>query len=105
MNSIDELLEQVSYDYDHDMLYPTDLKDAIVGTVERIGMEPILLLDKEKCLEILMERDGMSDIDAIEHFEYNVIGSYVDGVPAYATFIDGVLNKPHVCKCGGNCKK
>ncbi len=81
---IDEFLE--STDPDSGMLYPTDLKEAIIGTVEHISLGEVILLDKDKCLEIFA-RD-MSMEDAIEHFHFNTLGSYVEGVPAYATFIN-----------------
>ena len=61
------------------------------------------MLDKDKCIDIFINRDDMSYEEAIEHFEFNVIGSYMEGVPAFATFIDGVFDKPHTCLCGGNC--
>lgn len=92
---IDRFLDELEYQYpDEKLLYPTDLKDAIIGTVEMFagseGIQTRLLLDRERCLKILCERDHMSIEEAIEHFEFNVIGSYVDGVPAYATLIDGI---------------
>jgi hypothetical protein len=33
--------------------------------------------DREKCIEILMERDGMGRGDAEEFFDYNTDGAYV----------------------------
>jgi len=98
MTGIDEFLTEIAEIYDDDMLYPTDLKEAIIGTIELFdstkGIITRLVLDKNKCLSILMENfkdDGCSEEEAytlaIEHFDFNVIGSYVDGVPAYITFI------------------
>jgi len=50
-------------------------------------MEPVILLDKDKCIELLMA-DGMSLDDAYEYFDFNVIGSWVgEGTPAFATLI------------------
>ena len=69
--------------------YPSDMKEAIIGYVERIGMEPIILLDREKCLDILMKDSNMTYDEAIEYFEFNTIGSWVgEGTPAFATLID-----------------
>ena len=48
--------------------------DAVIGVEEGTGR---LIYSEKKCLEILMENDEMSMEDAIEHFEYNVKGSYV----------------------------
>ena len=90
---VDRFLESVEYEYpDEKLLYPTDLKDAIIGTMEHFTLGTTILLDKERCLRIVCERDGMTLEEAIEHFEFNVIGSYTDGVPAYATLIDGIYS-------------
>jgi len=96
---IDEFLNYVADENDQDLLYPTDLKEAIIGTMEFFdgsnGQIQRLVLDKTKCIEILMRDDIESGVDeeqaysdALEHFYYNVIGSYIDGVPAYVTLID-----------------
>lgn len=37
----------------------------------------IAVYSREKCLEILMERDGMSADDAEEFFSFNTEGAYV----------------------------
>lgn len=66
-------------------LYPNGLEDAVVGIVERYGMEPQVLLDKQKCLRIFM-KEGCSYEEALEHFEFNVIGAWVgDSTPFFMT--------------------
>jgi len=87
-SSIDEVLECFS-EIEAEALYPTDLKEAIIGVVERFGMQPLILLDRDKCIEIFMKRDGMSFSDANEFFEFNTIGSWVgEGTPCFATLIE-----------------
>ena len=62
--------------------------DAIIGYAERIGQEPLTLYNQEKIIQILGERDGMTEEDAIEQFEYNIIGSYVgEHTPIFATLL------------------
>jgi hypothetical protein len=40
--------------------------------------------DYNKCVEILITRDEMTEEDAVEHMHYNVIGSYVgDYTPVF----------------------
>ena len=51
--------------------------DAILGMCIQFGAEPIVAYDYEKCLNILMDRDGINRTDAIDFMEFNVIGSYV----------------------------
>ena len=70
--------------------------DAIIGICERIGMEPVVAYDRDKCIQILMnEFEGTIDDDedlwtsAVEYFEYNVIGSYVgEYTPVFITLPD-----------------
>jgi hypothetical protein len=68
--------------------YPTDLKDAIIGLVEQSGQQPKILLDKEKCINILISRDKMNIVEAETFFEENILGAYVGkGTPCFATLI------------------
>ena len=56
---------------------------AIIGTASRCGQMTLVAYDVDKCIEVLMDQ-GMSDIDAIEFFDYNVIGSWVgEGTPIF----------------------
>tara|TARA_R110000824_G_scaffold591_2_gene3773 strand:- start:270 stop:530 length:261 start_codon:yes stop_codon:yes gene_type:complete len=51
--------------------------DAILGMCVQFGSEPLVAYDYEKCVEILMERDGLNRTDALDFMEFNVIGAYV----------------------------
>ena len=51
--------------------------DAILGMCIQFGAEPLVAYDYEKCVEILIERDGMTRIEAIDFIQFNVIGAYV----------------------------
>jgi len=51
-------------------------EDAFVG-VGRQFTKPVAVYDREKCIEVLVARDGMSMEEAEEYFEYNVQGAYV----------------------------
>ena len=51
--------------------------DAIIGMCIQFGAEPLVAYNYEKCLEILVERDGITKTEAIDFMEFNVIGSYV----------------------------
>lgn len=58
------------------MLKMDGYDDCIAGVVSRIGQEDILCYDKGKVITKLMS-EGMTEEDAFDHFEYNMIGSYV----------------------------
>lgn len=91
MDKVNEFLEYM-YELNPLSFYPTDLKGAIIGRVERFGMEPLILLDKEKCLKIFEDRDGMTREEAIEFFDFNVIGAWLgEGTPCFATLINDII--------------
>ena len=53
------------------------LDDAILGMCVQFGSQPIVAYDYEKCIKILMDRDGLDRRDAIDYMEFNVVGAYV----------------------------
>ena len=74
---------------DPEVLFADGFDDAILGFVERFGAPPVVLYNRDKCIEILMEQ-GMTFEEAHEHFDYNVVGAWVgDRTPAFATLWSG----------------
>lgn len=74
---------------DSEILIAVGFDDAIVGYVEKFGQNPVALYDRNKCIDILIKRDGMTEEEAEEFFEFNVIGSFVgEYTPAFGTFFD-----------------
>ena len=58
--------------------------DCIVGIVQ-IFTKRLVLYDQAKVLAKLVEQ-GMSEDDALEWFDFNIIGAYMgEGTPAFAT--------------------
>ena len=51
--------------------------DALIGIGERINLGSVAVYDVDKCIDILMSRDGMSHKEAVEFFDYNVKGLWV----------------------------
>lgn len=82
---IETFLDIVS-EMNPEALYPTNMKRAIIGMVEQFGASPRILLDKAKCIDILME-DGMSQEEALEYFDFNVIGAHVGENPCFAVLL------------------
>ena len=84
MTTIDRIKEWVS-EWNEEALLADGFEDAIVGISERIGREPLVVYDRDKCIEILAEQMTSDDEDddpytmAVEYFEFNVIGGW-DGV-------------------------
>ena len=52
------------------------LNDAIIGVVEEFGNSPRVLYSKLKILSILCERDNMTTEEAVEFYDYNILGLY-----------------------------
>jgi hypothetical protein len=53
----------------------SDLDNAIIGIVEDFNGRRILY-SKTKILNILMTRDGMTESEAEEFYDYNILGLY-----------------------------
>jgi len=93
MSESDDLLDYVS-EMNPEALYPTDMKDAIIGVVNRFGQDPLVLLDRERCIRILMgdmtnTDDNMTREEAEEYFEYNTIGAWMGkGTPCFASLTE-----------------
>ena len=66
------------------MMTADGFDEAIIGSITSYGRGETVLYSTQKILEIMMERDGMTEEDAIDFFHFNVIGSYNgDGMPAF----------------------
>jgi hypothetical protein len=52
------------------------LNDAIIGITEEFGNGPRILYSKNKILNILCERDGMTWSESEEFYDYNILGLY-----------------------------
>ena len=58
-----------------------DYAEAFVGIILD---ESKAVYDEDKIIKVLIERDGMDDMEAIEFFEFNIRGSYMgDKTPMY----------------------
>jgi len=56
---------------------------ALVGVVRQFT-KTVALYNYDACVEILMSRDEMTQEDAIEFMEYNVVGAWVgENTPAF----------------------
>ena len=71
-----------------DVLIADGFDKAIMGIVERSGMNPVVLYNKNKCIDIMIKRDKMTEEEAIEFYYYNVVGSHVgDYTPCFAEIL------------------
>ena len=69
---------------DDEILLADGFEDAFIGIAESNGSRPKALYNEDKCVDILIERDGMDYEEAIEFFQFNVAGAYVgEYTPAF----------------------
>ena len=73
-----------------EILIADGFDEAIIGYVERLGesgYQTYALYDKEKVISML--QDDMTREEAVEYFEYNILGAYVGKyTPAFATVLN-----------------
>ena len=56
------------------------LADGFEGALVGYGYQfsyPVAVYSKMDCMNILMERDGMTDEEAMEYFDFNVQGAWM----------------------------
>lgn len=48
---------------------------CLIGITYQFGRPPVACYDYEKCIALLIKRDGMDHEEAVEFFEFNTLGS------------------------------
>lgn len=86
MNKLEQILERYDefedFESDDCPLTADGFDDAIIGIDVKSHR---MIYSQEKCISILMERDGMTHEEAVEFFEFNTLGAYVGKMtPIYA---------------------
>ena len=72
------------------MLTADGFDEAIIGSIISFGRREIVLYSTQKILDIMVERDDMTPEEALEFFDFNIIGSYNgEGMPAFLNDLDG----------------
>lgn len=69
-----------------DALLCDGFDEAIIGMAERINLGPVVAYSVDKILNIMVERDGMTYEDALEYYNYNILGAWVgEHTPIFIT--------------------
>lgn len=74
-----KIREEIAWRFGDDLLLldpPEQFDHCILGVASRCGMEPTVVYD-QACIVKALEDDGMENEDAVEHFDFNIHGSYV----------------------------
>tara|TARA_R110000824_G_scaffold2998_1_gene13729 strand:+ start:2657 stop:2923 length:267 start_codon:yes stop_codon:yes gene_type:complete len=81
MSELKTILQQITEDFPDDtFLYPTGYEDCVVGLQYA---SDVLIMDSNKIINKIIVEDGLSEVDAIEYFDYNIAGAGGDGFPIY----------------------
>jgi hypothetical protein len=64
-------------DINPDALVCDGFDEAIIGMAERINLGPVVAYNVEQMIAIMMERDGMTYEEALEFFNYNILGAWM----------------------------
>ena len=79
--------EQIA-EYNDGVMFAEGFDDCLLGIVERFGSPALALYDYDRVIQKLMKRDGMSEEEASEFFEFNTQGAYCGkGTPGFATIL------------------
>ena len=79
------VLEQIE-EFNPDAMLADGFETAIIGLAHSAARESVVAYDHDKCIQILMDRDGMDRETAQEFFDFNVVGAYVG--PASPVFVE-----------------
>ena len=70
-----------------DALTADGLEAALVGYTVNHHHPTVAVYDIEKCIDVLVERDGMTPDEADEFLSFNTLGAYVgENGPLYVRF-------------------
>lgn len=82
-------IKDILAEHNSEALLADGFEDALIGVADVFNRPPLAVYNRDKCLDILMNRDGMTDEEAEEFFTYNVSGSWVgEHTPIYVTLWD-----------------
>jgi hypothetical protein len=66
------------------MMTADGFDEAIIGSITSYGSGETILYSTQKILDIIVDRDEMTEEEALDFFHYNILGSYNgDGMPSF----------------------
>lgn len=73
-NRVTEALDMVQ-NANESALLADGFNDALIGVCYQFGRPPVAAYDLDKIIGILMKRDKMTRDEAVEFWEFNIVGS------------------------------
>lgn len=80
-------MRKVVAEVNPDAFFCDGFDEAIIGTAERFGFPaPVAAYDYDKVIKLLVAAGCASEEQAVEYFQFNVIGAWVgDNTPVFVT--------------------
>lgn len=69
-------IQELLADENPEALLADGFEDAFVGIARRCGQPSLAVYDCDLCVRVLMERDGMDELEAWEYLEFNSVGAW-----------------------------
>ena len=78
-----EQIEEWAEDAGELLMFADGFDQAIIG-IGRQFNKIVVVYDEEKVINILQESHGMSEEEAVEYYEFNIVGAFVgDATPIF----------------------
>tara|TARA_R100001086_G_scaffold217670_1_gene134144 strand:+ start:377 stop:763 length:387 start_codon:yes stop_codon:yes gene_type:complete len=88
---------------DEGVLLADGFEEALIGIGHRFTLA-VAVYDRQKCLDILMSRDGMTDEEAEEYLSFNVEGAFMgEHTPVFVEKMRP-YRRQQCISCGGNMR-
>lgn len=69
-----------------------DFDNALLGVIDRCGSNAVACYDANKVIEVYVERDGLTQEEAVQFFYFHTLGAYSgDEAPYYMFSKPGFL--------------
>jgi len=72
-----DIREELAEVYGEHLLFVDGHDDAIMGIAVRCGTEPVVLYDSDLVIRGLIRTSEMTEDEAREFYEFNIVGAYV----------------------------
>ena len=73
------------------LVLPDEYAMALVGVAHQFN-KTLAVYDSRKVIEIIMDVQGITDMEAKDYFEYNIKGSWVgDNTPLFLDSLDDII--------------
>jgi len=85
------------------MLKADGLDEAIIGVGHRCGDPSVVIYDLEKAVQIVQEELNCEIWEAIEYFNFNILGSYMgEHTPIFMESVNGIAELQDWVESNGN---